>query len=481
MLFRSLINVAPLLFVLAPRFTVGSKLGERTKGVEDELPYFAMFAAVMQSAGLTLYHAFEKIIGSGVFRWVEGEALLISRENLFFGKTQLEALDERARQHDSERFKTFLQGYTSVLKSGGEVARYLDDKAKQFLNWTEFRWKMYANSSSDIGELIISTFFAMPLLIIAMAFVYPEGTLDVLELTVAFVIPILTILAFMGIVRAQPKINNIIQGRLKPSIAATVAALVALILLQQPMWITFAGGLGVFSAVFGLSTIFQVREIRKSDEALPQFLRDITEFRKIGYDITKAVQRLTSDRTYNGIFDTILKDVSRQLEIGSTMTEVFVKTRSWLTRIVFFILGEIVETGGGSPELLESLTDFTQRIVTVKKETKSQMKIYEILGYATPIGLALTISIMQSMMSQFSGVVTGGESLGILSTFSSLPPLFLDISKILIIEAGVAVSFLAGKAIDFTSQNTVRITSIIAVGTFAILAADMVLPLLSLR
>ncbi len=473
-----LLNLAPVIILFAPRLVVGSRLGDTVRGVEDELPYFGMFAAVMQSAGLTLYHAFDKIIGNRILRWIEFEGLLVRRENLFFGKTQTGAIEERARQHQSDRFKTYLQGYTSVLKSGGDVARYLDDKTKQFLNWTEFKWKSYADSSSDIGETIIAIFFALPLLIVSIIFVYPQGTVDVLGLTVAVAVPIFTVAAYLAINKAQPRNYDIIVGSRRLALAGGAAAVVALYLLDQPIWVVFAVGIGASATLYGWSTIFQVQEVRKSEEALPQFLRDITEYKKIGYDITKAVQRLARERSYNPIFDRILLDISRQLDIGSRMKEVLVKTRSWLTRIVFFTIGEIVETGGGTPELLESITDFTQRIVIVKKETRSHMRIYEALAYITPVGLAITIALLQFMMKQFTGVVTTGEQAGFLTGFTTFPPLFLDVTKLLIIEAAAAVSFLAAKAIDFTSQNTIRLTVGVIIAVAAILTADaVVLPI----
>ncbi len=473
-----LVDITPVLILIAPRLLVGSRLGDTVRGVEDELPYFAMFAAVMQSAGLTLYHAFDRIVGSGILKWIEFEGLLVRRENLFFGKTQIGAMEERARQHPSDRFKTYVQGYASVLKSGGDVAGYLDDKAKQFLNWTEFKWKSYANSSSDIGEAIIAILFVMPLLIVAIAFIYPTATADLLGLTVAVGIPLLTVAAYFAISNSQPRGNDVIVGRIRLSLGVGATAVVALYLLQQPIWLIFAAGVGIFSALFSFSTIFQVREARKSEEGLPQFLRDITEYKKIGYDITKAVQRLARERTYNPVFDLIVRDVSRQLDIGSRMKDVLVKSRSWLTRIVFFTLGDVVETGGGTPELLESLTEFTQRLVVVRKETRSHMRIYELLAYATPVGLALTIALLQYMMNQFSSVVGTGEQAGFLSGFGVLPPLFLDTSKILILEAAAAVAFLAGKAIDFTNKNMWRVTLGTAIAVISILTADvLIIPL----
>ena len=475
-----LLNAIPFLLLLYPTFLTKSRVGDTVRGVDEELPYFAIMAAILQSAGLTLYSSLTKVAEAKVFKWIEYEGLLIARESVFFGKTQTGAIVERGAQHPSERFRTYLQGYTSIMASGGDAASYLEGKAKDLINWTEFRWRSYAQSASDLGEAIIAIFFTLPLIVIAGAFVSPGDTLALIVGTVVVVIPIMAVLEYSAIIRIQPRSYDVIKGWTLPGLTVAFAGFALAFFLRLPAWLSGAVGIVAFSVVYGWSTFWQLREVRRCEEALPQFMRDITEYKKIGYDITKAVRRLAESRSYNRNFDGVLGDISTQLKLGSPMKETIVKTRSWLTQMIFYLLGEVVETGGGTPALLETVTDFTQRIVGVRRETKSSMRVYGLLAYATPVGLALVIITMYYMLQKFGGILGGGESIGILAAGISLPPAFLDITKVLVVEAAAVVGFLAGKTIDFTGRNTFRVGTGVALAGAAVLIIQELIPALGI-
>jgi flagellar protein FlaJ len=474
-----LLNVIPIFILFYPTLLTRSKVGDTVRGVDEELPYFSVMAAILQSAGLTLYDALTKVGKAKIFKWIEYEGKLIARESLFFGKTQTGAIVERGAQHPSEKFRTYLQGYTSIMASGGDAATYLEEKAKDLIYWNEFRWRSYGQSASDLGEAIIAIFFTLPLIVIAGAFVSPGDTLALVVATIVVIIPVMAVVEYSAIVRMQPKNHDVVRGWTFPGIGAAVLSFAVGYYLTLPPWLDAGVGLIAFSLVYGWSTFWQLREIRKCEDALPQFMRDVTEYKKIGYDITKAIRRLAEERSYNRKFDGVLEDVSTQLKLGSSMKEVIVKTRSWLTQMVFYLLGEVVETGGGTPALLENVTDFTQRIVGVRKETKSNMRVYGYLAYATPIGLTLVIFTMYYMVQQFGGAL-GGQSIGFLGGAVSLPPSFLDLTKVLVVEAAVVVGFLAGKAIDFTDRSTFRIATGVTLALASIIAAQILIPALGI-
>ena len=477
-----LLNVVPFILLFYPTMITKSKVGDTVRGVDEELPYFSVMAAILQSAGLSLYDALTKAGKARIFKWMKYEGRLVARESLFFGKTQTGAIVERGAQHPSEKFRTYLQGYTSIMASGGDAGSYLDEKAKDLIYWTEFRWKSYGQSASDLGEAIIAIFFTLPLIVIAGAFVSPGDTIALIVGTVVVIIPVMAVLEYSAIAKMQPRSYDVVKGWTFPGLGAALVAFLVATYLGQPTWFTASVGIIAFSLVYGWSTFWQLREIRKCEDALPQFMRDITEYKKIGYDITKAIRRLAEERSYNSVFDGVLEDVSTQLKLGSTMRDTIVKTRSWLTRMVFYLLGEVVETGGGSPALLETVTDFTQRIVGVRRETKSNMRVYGILAYATPVGLALVIFTMYYMVKQFGGFLgsSGGQSIGILSGTISLPPSFLDLTTVLVVEAAVVVGFLAGRAIDFTDKSTFRIATGVTLAVVSIFAVQVLIPALGI-
>ena len=475
-----LINAVPLAILAVPRLSISSKVGDSIRGVEEELPHFAVFAAIAQSAGLSLYSAFERIVGSRLFKWMEYEGLLIKRETTFFGTTPSGAIDQRASEHRSARFRSYLQGYSSVLNSGGDIAKYLQDRAKEFLYWTEFRWKGYAQSSSNIGEGMVALFFTLPLLVLTAAIVSPAATLQILAAMIIIGVPMLSAVAYTMISRLQPKTYSEVSGNLKVSLPVGVAAGLVAYYFSQQIWLGLAAALIGFSALEGYAALPQLKEINKTEDALPSFVRDITEYRKVGYDLTKAIQKLARERAYNKQFDEFLKDVSAHLDMGMALKDIYVKSRSWLAKMVFFMLGQVAETGGGTPELLESVNDFTQRMVNVKRETRANMRIYEVLAYATPVGLAITVALLYFITQQFGTSSVLGGSSNPLSGLSHLPPAFIDLTRVLVVEVAASLAFLASRTIDFTDHATVRVALCVAVAVVAIAASQDVVHLFGL-
>lgn len=460
---------APLAMLVMPYLKLKSMAGDRKRGIEDELPFFCMYASVMQSVGLSLYNSFENIASRNVFANLEKEALMIQRNVQFFFKNQVEALEQAGRVHPNEKFRSLLLGYTSEWRSGGDTVHYLDAKSKELLNDMRFRWQRYTAMVSDIGEVMVSLFFIMPVLILTTAFVFPLQTTVITGAVVAVLIPLLTAVVFMMISNMQPKTYDLIEGKTPLSIIAAIASFaIAYFLSHSTVWIALATSIISTSVFYGAWVVAQRREIALVEKALPQFLRDVTEYKKMGYDINKSVFRIAEENSYNTTFDALLKNTAKQMRMGLRLSDAEIKVRSWLGRLTFFLLGEIVNSGGGTASALETLTNFMSSVNQIKKEAKSTMQLYEVLTYLTPIGLAFTVALMASLMTAFSSTVASASEVGILKQISSVPDELIQTTNMMIVAASASMAFVAGKAIDLTSKNTLRIAVTVAIAAISI-------------
>lgn len=461
--------LAPLAMLAIPYLKLKGRAGDRKRGIEDELPFFCTYASVMQSVGLSLYNSFENIAYRNVFRNLEKEALMIQRNVLFFFKNQVEALEQAGRVHPNEKFRGLLLGYTSEWRSGGDTVHYLDAKSKELLNDMRFRWQRYTAMVSDIGEVMVSLFFIMPVLILTTAFVFPLQTTVITGAVVAVLIPLLTAVVFMMISNMQPKTYDLIEGKTPLIIIAAIASFaIAYFLSHSTVWIALATSIISTSVFYGAWVVAQRREIGLVEKALPQFLRDITEYKKMGYDINKSVFRISEENSYNTTFDALLKNTVKQMRMGLRLSDTEIKVRSWLGRLTFFLLGEIVNSGGGTASALETLTNFVSNVNQIKKEAKSTMHLYEVLTYLTPIGLAFTVALMVSLMTAFSSTVASASEVGILKQITSVPDELIQTTNMMIVAASASMAFVAGKAIDLTSKNTLRIAVTVAVAVISI-------------
>ncbi|MEM3515316.1 MAG: type II secretion system F family protein [Saccharolobus sp.] len=133
----------PLIFLIYPEQAFKSKARETSENIQDELPFFVVLITIITAGGSSIYESMKKILEFPIFKSIRKEVSLILRDIEFFGKSPLDALEHRARSTLNRDYSWFLAGYTSIIRSGGDVEAYLFQKAREFLNWLQFRWRFF--------------------------------------------------------------------------------------------------------------------------------------------------------------------------------------------------------------------------------------------------------------------------------------------------------------------------------------------------
>ncbi len=92
-------------------------------------------------------------------------------------------------------------------------------------------------------------------------------------------------------------------------------------------------------------------EIKSIDKALPWFLRDITEYIEIGYDIIQAIGKIAETRKYDRFFDNIVRGINRLLKMNIPLTIIaeFIETKCWMFKYSLFIISELASVGTLAP------------------------------------------------------------------------------------------------------------------------------------
>ncbi len=244
------------------------------------------------------------------------------------------------------------------------------------------------------------------------------------------------------------------------------------------MWLAIAIGMLIPAGISSVISGRQMREINTSEQSLPQFLRDMTEYKKIGYDVILAMIHLSKENLYNSSFNAKLRDVTVLLNngitpISSVKSVVF---RSWFTKISFYLLGYVAEFGGGNPHTLETVNRFITTAKHVIKEGKSSISMLTIVIFASPV-MAFTAVMIMGIMDSFDSSLFTSE---VDNPYSNIPglnanfgdlvtvtPQFLEMIKTLIITSSMLSAFVISKAIDFSFYSTWRVVviGIIAIGS----------------
>ncbi|MDI9644985.1 MAG: type II secretion system F family protein, partial [Candidatus Verstraetearchaeota archaeon] len=387
------------------------------------------------------------------------EALIVKRDYLFFSHNPLNAIESVAKAHPDENIKTVFLGYTSVLRSGGDLVVYLNSKVKDGLMFVVDKWRRYAESASTLGEISLSVFLMFPSLLIAMSVAFASGySVLMMQLYGYLVLPLIGTFMIAGIHFSQPKFYDSYDVNRMVALAAGAAAAFGAFtfFFVQPVSYWLASTLLVFSVLVGAEYLREQSEVSKVEKALPSFLRDITEMMKIGYEISQALVNLSKQRQYNKVFDRLLKRVAEHLEMNMPLRSIAERmaVRSWLCRYTFFILSEIVDTGGGTPEVLENLTGFVNSVVLEKSKAKSTTRTYSFLGYATPAFLSSVMVFMANMLLPSLGNMSFGSTpISIMPSASSLA-MISDTGMMVVVLTAFVIGMLIAKIVDMSVYAT---------------------------
>ncbi len=450
----------------------------RRQNVENELPFFSLLASVLSHAGHTLVKAFSVAAEAKIFPAISTEALHLKKEALFTGGDSITAMNSYAQRHPSKLLSSLILGYTSLLRSGGDVVKYLEERTKELLALLKDRWNSFVNYVNIIGEAMLGLFLIAPLML-SMTILVFAGEVDfaLYELIIFGLIPLLTLLAIylIHVARPQEGLEYVPSKKVVPlSLALAVALAYASISLFKASLLR-ALIVSLMSIASPLSLHYE-RERRKAFEVereLPRFLRYLGEHKKLGLPLLAAIEK-SSNEKYNKQFSSLIKGVLAKTKLGLSLYQstVVLKVLSKLCKLVFFVLDHLIATGGGSPATFEAMASYIDEYNVQRSRIKKSLYLYSILGYATPIILAMCLSLTLSFVKGIDELpyVGVGESPSALTSTASLKGLdrALFYSELMIIASSISTGLVLGKAIDGTLFSTKHLLICITVALISL-------------
>ncbi|MEW6044219.1 MAG: type II secretion system F family protein [Thermoproteota archaeon] len=470
----------PAMMFAFPTLKLKATASERKSQIEDELAFFAAYCGIMQSVGRSLLSSLLEISGTGIFKMLERESKMIQRNVRIFAMDELSAINNLALNHPNYTFSNFLLGYVSIHKSGGSLARYLENKGEEFFNSMRFRMSQYSSQAATIGEAMLIMLNVLPVLLISSSFMMPASSVQMLTNASFVLVPLIAVIMILVTNHSQPKQRDEVKFSKNSIFAAAISAAIGIIIGLESWQIlvlgVFAGGL-----VNSAATFQKFREISLVESALPDFLRDITEHVKIGSAIPNSIVRISKERRYNDYFDFLISDISSKIVFGYKLSEIVqsYKISSWNARLVFFVLGKIADSGGGRPQTLEYITNFVTKVNQAKKEMVSSIRVFAMMAYLSPLMMVWMTKAMAEVMEQLGPsfqVLSGGAGQII---FLSATPEFLAIINLLIAISAICMGMVMSKVASFTVKNTMGITVTAAI-TFVSIYFSSYLPSMGL-
>ncbi|BCU68100.1 hypothetical protein HS7_15370 [Sulfolobales archaeon HS-7] len=471
------IILIPIILFFYPMIEIKSKVASSKGVIEYELPFFASLVSIASSSGLPINYIFQKVNKSDLFSALRMESRAFLRDFYTFGRSMADSIRDRARAKISEKYSDFLFGYLAVFSGGGDLEKYLNDKAAEFSTWLSLKWKLYAERIGSIGESVVILFLVVPtLFIVFVALADPQSV------PILLVMPFLSAIVMHVVIRGgRPKSPDKIEYDIfLPSVAGFAVALITYLLFPYYPYISIYAGSMVLLLALYWQIRGQIRDINGVERSLPMFIREVTEFRRIGYDLRRAIISKGNSESYEPEFRVVIKSAAEQLKRGVPMSKLEINTKSWLGKFVFFMLKLLYESGNVSPTLLEELHSFTEEYTESKREAVLRLRVYNFLGILTPVMLTFSSLLTVQVLSSFgsnqlqSSLLPTGSILPF--TFQSLTPMEYQIVYVFIEISALLLGILLARAITGTAADSRLAMESLTAATISITAFIILRP-----
>jgi flagellar protein FlaJ len=140
-----------------------------------------------------------------------------------------------------------------------------------------------------------------------------------------------------------------------------------------------------------------------AEAASAVILRDVAEARKAGLGPEKCVIKATKRKDF-GLFNKVANGISNKLEWGMTLEDIFQfikkETTDFQILINFRVLFEIISSGGGNVNTLDTLAGISEKIRNIEKSKRAMLKPYVLVGFML-IGITgfTTLLVIDSLTS----------------------------------------------------------------------------------
>ena len=370
---------------------------KQSQKIERELPYFITIVSLLAASGFGPYTIFQKLKEITLLPTIRAESVKILKRIDMLGIDPLTALYDAKDKPSSRGLGEFLSGYVSAIQSGGNVVNYLKSKMESAFE----RYENVEKQSVEKVSGIVHAWLTMQIVILSIFILVaaigsnPIGgsTTDNNSqppyLLLIFA-PIMSVV-FMKLVQNMTSSNiqelpikSILKFTIPPVLVATVLILTnALSSLGIDAYL-LGGALIAGSAVPAMKFKKIYKLNLDAEAATPQILRDITEARKAGMGPEKCIIHACKRKDFKN-FNTIANSVASKLEWGVPLGNMFSalqnEIKNFQVLISFKILFEIISSGGGNINTLDSLADTSEKIHNVQKNKRDSLKPYVTVGF----------------------------------------------------------------------------------------------------
>lgn len=447
----------PLVVIPLGTLVIGLSLpsmskSSRANAIDGEIAFVIGYLSVLITGGISPIELFRRLSTNKLYPASAKEARRIVKLVDIMAMDPISAIEKAARYTPNKIFSDFLAGYIAVMRAGGDVKSYMEQKQKEVFNHRSIKLKSTTEFVGTMAEAYLAATVVMGtslfILQIVQAMVSKtDFNFSFMYLYAGVLMPVISgvFIYVLHSIQTKEPIKTMKEHYMFLAGLAAVPIMLFLVPLAQPTYVKLAIGLAISTTPAAIYQMKYSRRKQAAEKMLPSFVLDLAEVRKTGLapekcieqlatrnygELTKSVQRMASQVSWGVPLNKVLKDFGKDVN-------------SWFVVSIGFILLEVVEIGGGTTGLFNSLADFTQRSRDLEKERKSMFRPYVFLPYiGAVLTIASTVMIISMMTNQLASLAPHGSSIVQINTNTSA---LLDVMVNAAIFQGWLMGLVGGK------------------------------------
>lgn len=416
-----MLTVVPVAVLAVGLYMPSSSKGSRASAIDGELAFVIGYLSVLITGGVSPIELFRRLSRSTIFPASAKEAKRIIMNVDILALDPVTAIERAARYTPNKMLSDFLSGYIAVLKIGGDIKSFMEQKQKEAYNHRSLKLKSTTEFVGTLAEAYLAATVVMGtslfILQIVQAMVSKsEFNYNMMYFYAGIFMPIITgaFIFILHSMQTKEPLKSIKQHVVFLASLAIVPLMAFVVPLDQPMYLKLGLGLIIASAPAAIIHTIYSRKRQTAERMLPSFILDLAEVRKTGLAPEKCIEQL-STRHYGELTSHIRRmasQVSWGVPLNKVLKDFGKELKSWFVVSIGFILLEVVEIGGGTTTLFNSLADFTQKTRELEKERRTLFRPYIFLPYiGAVLTIASTVLIVSMMTTELANIASGGTGI----------------------------------------------------------------------
>jgi flagellar protein FlaJ len=440
-----------------------SSRSSRASAPDGELPFVIGYLSVLITGGVSPINLFRRLSTNKLYPACAKEARRIVINVDVLSLDPVSAIEKAARYTPNKMLSDFLSGYIAVLKIGGDIQSFMDQKQKEIFNYRSQKLKSTTEFVGTLAEAYLAATVVMGISLFVLQIVSAmvdkgEPNFTMMYFYAGVFVPLISGV-FIFLLHSLQSKEPMQQIREHIIFLAGLTAVPVMMFvvpiffpIELPSYVRLGIGLTISTTVPAIMHGIESRKRKAAEAMLPSFVLDLAEVRKTGLAPEKCIEQLAT-RNY-GFLTKYVRRMATQISWGVSLNKVlsdFGKDlRSWYVKSIGFVLLEVVEVGGGTVGLFGSLAEFAQKTKELEKERKSMFRPYIFLPYIGAIlTVATTVLIITMLTTQLANLASQASGTSIVKVNTD-PKVLTEVMLIAAVFQGWMMGLVGGKMAEWS-------------------------------